>query len=68
MKNNTQPLLQSLNKVIDEQFINYRGCLLRRLICGYEWNKKRYTSFIDLDKDIDAAMLSIQNSIKKGEQ
>jgi len=58
----------NLYKVMNEQFITYRGCCLRKLVGGYEWNNKKYANFTDLDKDIDAAMLAISESIKKGKQ
>lgn len=60
--------LDNLNTIVKDTYFNYRNCLIERLVGGMRWNNKKYTNYKDLDKDIDAALLSIQTSIKKGQQ
>lgn len=62
---NTQPThIDNLNKVMDETYFVYRGCILRKLIGGYEIFSKKYRNFNEIDDVIDNSLNNIKNSLK----
>lgn len=45
--------------------VNYRGCLVTKLIGGYEVHDKKCLTEADVDNIIDSGLASIKKSIKK---
>ena len=62
---NTQPThIDNLNKVMGENYFNYRGKLVMKLIGGYRWNNKDFNSKEELDQAIDDAEMALEKSIQ----
>lgn len=47
--NKEETINKSLEKVMSQYKFNHRGCLVEKIIGGYEWAGKKFTTLVEFD-------------------
>lgn len=56
-------LAESLDRVMEHNIINYRGCLIYRTKGEYVWNRKGHKTIQEAKKAVDEALKDFSKSI-----